>query len=130
MDRAGASPARTLYELILCCLTVVGYGRGLDRKSTRLNSSHMSISYAVFCLKKKIPQHRGVWGSLQSVPETMGMWIMARPRMGEAREAFWQLRSAGLAITAASDRVGCSFGVAHGWVRECGGIPPRLFFFY
>src|SRR5438477_8655090 len=28
-------------------------GCGLDRKSTRLNSSHMSISYAVFCLKKK-----------------------------------------------------------------------------
>src|SRR4051812_49583471 len=27
---------------------------GRDRKSTRLNSSHMSISYAVFCLKKKI----------------------------------------------------------------------------
>src|SRR5690348_17428962 len=26
---------------------------GLDRKSTRLNSSHPSISYAVFCLKKK-----------------------------------------------------------------------------
>src|SRR4051812_49731398 len=26
---------------------------GVDRKSTRLNSSHMSISYAVFCLKKK-----------------------------------------------------------------------------
>src|SRR5690242_21354871 len=28
----------------------------LDRKSTRLNSSHMSISYAVFCLKKKKTQ--------------------------------------------------------------------------
>src|SRR5699024_11806077 len=30
-----------------------------DRKSTRLNSSHVSISYAVFCLKKKkkYPQH-------------------------------------------------------------------------
>src|SRR5699024_12678231 len=28
--------------------------RPLDRKSTRLNSSHVSISYAVFCLKKKI----------------------------------------------------------------------------
>src|SRR5699024_12691555 len=27
-----------------------------DRKSTRLNSSHVSISYAVFCLKKKTPQ--------------------------------------------------------------------------
>src|SRR5438067_10597793 len=26
---------------------------GRDRKSTRLNSSHVSISYAVFCLKKK-----------------------------------------------------------------------------
>src|SRR5690242_184502 len=28
-------------------------GAEIDRKSTRLNSSHMSISYAVFCLKKK-----------------------------------------------------------------------------
>src|SRR2546430_11231918 len=28
-------------------------GEGLDRKSTRLNSSHSQISYAVFCLKKK-----------------------------------------------------------------------------
>src|SRR5690625_7901215 len=27
--------------------------QGLDRKSTRLNSSHVAISYAVFCLKKK-----------------------------------------------------------------------------
>src|SRR2546421_4064583 len=31
-------------------------GRGLDRKSTRLNSSHDQISYAVFCLKKKKTQ--------------------------------------------------------------------------
>src|SRR5947199_6256532 len=29
-----------------------GFGKG-DRKSTRLNSSHLGISYAVFCLKKK-----------------------------------------------------------------------------
>src|SRR5439155_9396889 len=29
-----------------------------DRKSTRLNSSHVAISYAVFCLKKKIQQNR------------------------------------------------------------------------
>src|SRR3712207_6869637 len=29
------------------------YGMGEDRKSTRLNSSHANISYAVFCLKKK-----------------------------------------------------------------------------
>src|SRR4051812_22811527 len=31
---------------------------GIDRKSTRLNSSHMSISYAVFCLKKKKQKKR------------------------------------------------------------------------
>src|SRR3712207_7570668 len=30
-----------------------GDGEGTDRKSTRLNSSHANISYAVFCLKKK-----------------------------------------------------------------------------
>src|SRR5438309_6113042 len=33
-------------------------GPDLDRKSTRLNSSHSSISYAVFCLKKKKKKHR------------------------------------------------------------------------
>src|SRR5256885_9735335 len=31
--------------------------RFLDRKSTRLNSSHLVISYAVFCLKKKKSNH-------------------------------------------------------------------------
>src|SRR5215510_15586006 len=30
---------------------------GRDRKSTRLNSSHVAISYAVFCLKKKNKKH-------------------------------------------------------------------------
>src|SRR5207249_6377432 len=39
------------------CVTGAWRRRGvappLDRKSTRLNSSHVSISYAVFCLKKK-----------------------------------------------------------------------------
>src|SRR5207247_3843524 len=34
------------------CLRTARYGR-IDRKSTRLNSSHEWISYAVFCLKKK-----------------------------------------------------------------------------
>src|SRR5947209_15409394 len=32
--------------------------RASDRKSTRLNSSHANISYAVFCLKKKNNRHR------------------------------------------------------------------------
>src|SRR5438477_8370807 len=34
-------------------IEVLGCNPEQDRKSTRLNSSHMSISYAVFCLKKK-----------------------------------------------------------------------------
>src|SRR5690242_21149628 len=38
---------------------LVRLSRG-DRKSTRLNSSHMSISYAVFCLKKKKQQTKNV----------------------------------------------------------------------
>src|SRR5256885_17058060 len=33
-------------------------GHRRDRKSTRLNSSHLVISYAVFCLKKKKKSHR------------------------------------------------------------------------
>src|SRR3712207_8751145 len=32
---------------------ITGVGKIKDRKSTRLNSSHANISYAVFCLKKK-----------------------------------------------------------------------------
>src|SRR5260221_3506522 len=37
-----------------------------DRKSTRLNSSHTVISYAVFCLKKKKKKHRhiGHWPNI------------------------------------------------------------------
>src|SRR5690242_20750357 len=41
-----------------------GHVDGKDRKSTRLNSSHMSISYAVFCLKKK---HSGSTGAQSTI---------------------------------------------------------------
>src|SRR5437868_10739852 len=56
---APPKPAPSIFKKLNCAL---GAGprsqfkyrrRGLDRKSTRLNSSHVSISYAVFCLKKK-----------------------------------------------------------------------------
>src|SRR5438034_3617154 len=40
-------------QVILTPLTASAVGGGRDRKSTRLNSSHTVISYAVFCLKKK-----------------------------------------------------------------------------
>src|SRR5690625_5399244 len=39
------------------CPEVMGISR-TDRKSTRLNSSHVAISYAVFCLKKKKKKHK------------------------------------------------------------------------
>src|SRR5690625_7058534 len=38
----------------LICVETPHNRMGGDRKSTRLNSSHVAISYAVFCLKKKI----------------------------------------------------------------------------
>src|SRR2546430_4438711 len=51
--------------LIPCSLAIIGAafdeqerGAAIDRKSTRLNSSHSQISYAVFCLKKKIVVHQ------------------------------------------------------------------------
>src|SRR2546430_11479546 len=40
-----------------------GAGHRSDRKSTRLNSSHSQISYAVFCLKKKTSEQLLVYGS-------------------------------------------------------------------
>src|SRR5437879_10498228 len=47
VDACGSQPL----DLIRARLRVVGHRE--DRKSTRLNSSHRCISYAVFCLKKK-----------------------------------------------------------------------------
>src|SRR3712207_8103331 len=46
-DRATGRPHRLVRPLPQALTTVT------DRKSTRLNSSHANISYAVFCLKKK-----------------------------------------------------------------------------
>src|ERR1039458_1775320 len=58
--RSTLFPYTTLFRSLLTghdgkyMVTVSDYLRtGLDRKSTRLNSSHLGISYAVFCLKKK-----------------------------------------------------------------------------
>src|SRR2546427_8089451 len=48
-------PNRPEYMAIWLGITRVG---GVDRKSTRLNSSHSQISYAVFCLKKKNNNHQ------------------------------------------------------------------------
>src|SRR5256885_4861472 len=47
-----------------------------DRKSTRLNSSHLVISYAVFCLKKKSPRdaaHGGTRGTATGVNSSISI---------------------------------------------------------
>src|SRR5258705_4956166 len=51
----------TAPEFVLCFLALakISINEKEDRKSTRLNSSHLGISYAVFCLKKK-KRERGV----------------------------------------------------------------------
>src|SRR5437667_2731402 len=51
-------PADTVYhqlygQMLLVTGAIPTDGIAPDRKSTRLNSSHITISYAVFCLKKK-----------------------------------------------------------------------------
>src|SRR5690348_17579993 len=54
----GGQGSATLTPQFLQGLSRLGPRRSrLDRKSTRLNSSHPSISYAVFCLKKKKKKH-------------------------------------------------------------------------
>src|SRR3712207_7734103 len=66
MARIGARPPLTSFGISMLGPALLKFGndeqkkrflpeiaRGEDRKSTRLNSSHANISYAVFCLKKK-----------------------------------------------------------------------------
>src|SRR5258708_24883314 len=48
---------------------ITGPGQARDRKSTRLNSSHQIISYAVFCLKKKNKTER--WLALNEEYQTL-----------------------------------------------------------
>src|SRR5690606_39889597 len=58
--RLGVRAGRILVQAAPAGFDVSGLRRQLDRKSTRLNSSHVKISYAVFCLKKKKRQSQGV----------------------------------------------------------------------
>src|SRR5690349_23472351 len=51
----------------------------LDRKSTRLNSSHVEISYAVFCLKKKKTK-----GWLTAGPQARTLWTLRPARSCDA----------------------------------------------
>src|SRR2546430_8925583 len=60
----------------LCCRLAGRYPVvGVDRKSTRLNSSHSQISYAVFCLKKKKKSYKQV---CLTYDVRMGVWLSTR----------------------------------------------------
>src|SRR5437870_10548383 len=53
--------------------------RAADRKSTRLNSSHVAISYAVFCLKKKNAAHTTTASLQQDTASTVTLLTAAPP---------------------------------------------------
>src|SRR5690348_17919908 len=53
VGETGGGMANAIVGTAKLLLLAMVFGVPIDRKSTRLNSSHPSISYAVFCLKKK-----------------------------------------------------------------------------
>src|SRR2546427_4653877 len=55
----------------MCAMALADLGADVDRKSTRLNSSHSQISYAVFCLKKKKKQP-----TICDVTQTASRWCV------------------------------------------------------
>src|SRR5260221_9955237 len=59
------------------------YHRNPDRKSTRLNSSHTVISYAVFCLKKKKKRHDLGRNFPLAVDRSFGLILLAFSFGGE-----------------------------------------------
>src|SRR5690606_40399346 len=63
----------------------------LDRKSTRLNSSHVKISYAVFCVKKKGLQHLGLvaeWATTHCVACVEDIRIAQKDNQGLEGRAY------------------------------------------
>src|SRR5438477_7150096 len=79
-DDADLNPDKT--ETTGTTNTVVSVLPGLDRKSTRLNSSHMSISYAVFCLKKKKEANINFRRSFKTIPQC------TMPRDGSEKSSY------------------------------------------
>src|SRR5256885_3919741 len=70
LDRLAAIVAERIPQGVRVVAEIFGELKRLgedpvDRKSTRLNSSHLVISYAVFCLKKKKPKSKGSRASCQ-----------------------------------------------------------------
>src|SRR5207245_5482475 len=60
-----SASAATTKAITTSVATAARFAVSLDRKSTRLNSSHGSISYAVFCLKKKKNIGLCMWSAIR-----------------------------------------------------------------
>src|SRR5690348_3361263 len=108
------APRRRRADLRLPALSFwPGHSPAQDRKSTRLNSSHPSISYAVFCLKKKTPPPRP---RRRGRPAASRSGSMRPPRRGgaapRARAAGGQ--AWGAAVRLASSFLGSRVGRPHG----------------
>src|SRR5690349_22522386 len=71
----GASKWKTIATVVI---PAASGGIITDRKSTRLNSSHVEISYAVFCLKKKKKSER-------VVAQKLDVWVCDSARIGIGR---------------------------------------------
>src|SRR2546430_3892381 len=80
-----------------------------DRKSTRLNSSHSQISYAVFCLKKKkkrintqlLLRNKDVYRTYDAVADVVSL-TSRRPRFPHTQQVQCALRYLSLSIRAQS----------------------------
>src|SRR3712207_6904666 len=70
-------PDALRFDLNRSLVGVAGRFIGRDRKSTRLNSSHANISYAVFCLKKKNKKSH-VLTSVPSISEIPTFTLQSR----------------------------------------------------
>src|SRR5256885_4073149 len=84
-------------------LTSHNHLRDADRKSTRLNSSHLVISYAVFCLNKKINEHFHLSSTLPcTFPPTLSIYDPAENRIGGSTRETLISSSSSVAIPAVS----------------------------
>src|SRR5260221_8469100 len=91
--RSTLFPYTTLFRSAWCAgcseRNVHGHGEGAarDRKSTRLNSSHTVISYAVFCLKKK--EHTS---ELQSHSDLVCRLLLEKKKYHTGKHVFVTIR--------------------------------------
>src|SRR3712207_8406385 len=79
--RAQGPVGELLTQVGTTATSVLALVLSLDRKSTRLNSSHANISYAVFCLKKKKRMRRAYWVRLEVQVVRVGRLIRHARRL-------------------------------------------------